>query len=82
MKRLFVLGPTGSDRKYYAKKLKETLSFSVIETGALLRKEIIKKSDLTADISQAFIENRYGKYNFKCLLLIFIQLMTKLLFSW
>jgi len=41
------------------KKLKETLSFSVIETGALLRKEIIKKSDLAGDISQAFLENRY-----------------------
>ena len=54
MKRLFVLGPTGSDRKYYTKKLKETMSFSVIETGALLRKEIIKKSDLAGEISQAF----------------------------
>lgn len=62
MKRLFILGPTGSDRKYYAKKLKESMSFSVIETGALLRKEIIKKSDLAADISKAFFENRYGNY--------------------
>lgn len=40
------------------------MSFSVIEIGALLRKEIIKKSDLAADISQAFFENRYGNYNF------------------
>jgi adenylate kinase family enzyme len=64
VKRLFILGPTGSDRKYYSKKLKESMSFSVIEIGALLRKEIIKKSDLAADISQAFFENRYGNYNF------------------
>jgi adenylate kinase family enzyme len=78
VKRLFVLGPTGSDRKYYTKKLKETLSFSVIETGALLRKEIIKKSDLAGDISQAFLENRYGKNNFLYLIFIFVQLMTKL----
>jgi adenylate kinase family enzyme len=60
VKRLFILGPTGSDRKYYTKKLKESMSFNVIETGALLRKEIIKKSDLAQNISQAFFENRYG----------------------
>lgn len=39
------------------------MSFSVIETGALLRKEVIKKSDLATDISQAFVENRYGNLN-------------------
>ena len=54
------------NKKYenYSKKLKESMSFSGIEIGALLRKEIIKKSDLAADISQAFFENRYGNYNF------------------
>jgi hypothetical protein len=50
VKRLFILGPTGSDRKYYAKKLKESLNFNVIEVGALLRKELIKKTEFAAEI--------------------------------
>ena len=36
VKRIFLLGPPGSDRKDYAKRLKEKFNLTVIETGDLL----------------------------------------------
>ena len=39
VKRIFLLGPPGSERKEYAKRLKETFNLTVIETGDLLQKE-------------------------------------------
>jgi len=42
MKRMFLLGPTGSGRKAYCKTIKENFNLTVIETGSLLQKEIQK----------------------------------------
>lgn len=36
VKRIFLLGPSGSNRKAYCKTLRETFGLNIIETGTLL----------------------------------------------
>jgi adenylate kinase family enzyme len=42
VKRIFLLGPTGSERKEYAKRLKDQFNLTFIETSDLLSKEATK----------------------------------------
>jgi len=45
VKRVFIVGPPGAERKEFAKRSKDKFPLTVIETGSLLKKEITKKSD-------------------------------------
>lgn len=62
MKRFFILGPPGSERKEYSKRLREKFGMNVIETGTLLKKEITKKSDNAEAIKKAFENRTLGKF--------------------
>lgn len=57
VKRVFILGPPGSERKEFAKRTKDKFPLVVIEAGSLLKKELTKKTDNAAAIQKAF-ENR------------------------
>ena len=54
MKRVFVVGPPGAERKEFAKRAKDKFPLTVIETGSLLKKEVTKKSDHSEAIQRAF----------------------------
>jgi len=54
VKRLFVVGPPGCERKEYAKRIREKYPMTIISTGDLLKKEITKKTDHSEAIKQAF----------------------------
>jgi adenylate kinase len=45
-KRIFISGPTGSNRKEVALALAEHFNWTCISVGDLLKKEVSKKSDL------------------------------------
>ena len=45
VKRFFLLGPPGSDRKDHAKRMRDTFGMNLIETSALLKKEIIRNTE-------------------------------------
>ena len=59
--RVVLIGPPGSEKKDYAKKLRERYGMSVVETGTLLKKEMQKKSPLGARVRKAFERREYGK---------------------
>lgn len=59
VKRIFILGPPGSERREYAKKLRENFGLNIIETGSLLKKEVQKKSDLGLKIAQNMSNREY-----------------------
>lgn len=59
MKRIFVLGPPGSERKEYAKRLKDQFDLTLIETGELLKKEAAKDSPDGKRIQQAFAQQTF-----------------------
>lgn len=56
------MGPPGSDRKEYAKRIKDNFNMSIVETGALLRKEVTKGTDAGVEIEKCLKENRFGKW--------------------
>ena len=45
VKRVFIVGPPGCERKDYAKRIREKYPMTIISTGDLLKKEITKKTD-------------------------------------
>ena len=61
VKRFILIGPPGSEKKEYCKKIREQFGVSVIETGSLLRKEVQKQTDNGIKIQQAFDDKKYGK---------------------
>jgi len=44
VKRIFVLGPSGSYRKDFVARIKDQFGLTVIETGDLLKKEVSKET--------------------------------------
>jgi adenylate kinase family enzyme len=54
-----VIGPAGAHKKEHCKKLAETFDIKVIETGPLLRAEVLKKTELGAKIQAAFTACEY-----------------------
>ena len=64
VKRVFILGPPGSERKEYAKRCKDKFPIVVIETGALLKKELLKKTEHAEAIKKAFEQRVLGKLPF------------------
>lgn len=61
MKRVFVLGPPGCERKDYAKRLKDQFNMQLIETSDLLTKEAEQNTPEAKQIQAAFKEGSYGK---------------------
>ena len=61
MKRVFILGPPGSERKEFAKRTKDKFPLVVIEAGSLLKKELTKKTDNAAAIQKSFENRVLGK---------------------
>lgn len=59
VKRIFLLGPSGSDRKEYAKRLKDQFSLTMIETGDLLKKEAEQDTPQGRRISTALTQGAY-----------------------
>lgn len=45
MKRVFIIGPPGAERKEFAKRAKDKFPLTIIETGSLLKKEVEKKTE-------------------------------------
>ena len=44
------MGPPGSDRKDHAKRMRDTFGMNLIETSALLKKEVIKNTEYASAI--------------------------------
>lgn len=53
VKRIFILGPSGSERKEYAKRLKDRFNLTFIETSDLLSKESKKDTADAKKIKEA-----------------------------
>ena len=64
VKRIFVLGPPGSERKEYAKRLKDQFKISLIETGELLKEEAAKDTPDGKKIAKALAAHTFGKFIF------------------
>lgn len=54
MRRVFIIGPAGSNRKENALALSEYFGWTCISVGDLLKKEISKKTEHSATIQEAF----------------------------
>lgn len=63
MKRIFLLGPPGSERKEYAKRIKEQFDLQLIDTSELLNKEAEKDTPEAKRIKEAFAQNVFGKFS-------------------
>jgi hypothetical protein len=50
VKRFFLMGPPGSDRKDHAKRMRDTFGMNLIETSALLKKEVIRNTEYSQQI--------------------------------
>lgn len=61
VKRIVLIGAPGCEKKEQARGLREKYGMQVIETSALLKKEVDKKSDLGAKIEQSMKNREYGK---------------------
>ena len=61
-KRVFLVGPPGSNRKEIALSLGEYFNWQSISVGDLLKKEISKKSEYGKAIIESQKYYRYGKY--------------------
>jgi adenylate kinase family enzyme len=61
VKRIFIVGPPGSNRKENAGALAEYFSWESISVGDLLKKEVSKKSEFGKIISECLKTYRYGK---------------------
>lgn len=60
-KRIFLIGPTGSDARGIALQLCDSLSFASVSVGDLLRKEVSKKSENGQKIEAAMKSFQYVK---------------------
>jgi hypothetical protein len=60
-KRIFMVGPPGSNRKENALALAEYFNWQSISIGDLLKKEVSKKSEYGKAISESLKNYRYGK---------------------
>ena len=58
-KRIFLVGPPGSNRKVTALALEEHFSWHCISVGDLLKKEIAKKSEFGKTIAECQKHYRY-----------------------
>ncbi len=54
MRRILVVGPAGSNRKENALALGEYFGWQCISMGDLLKKEVMKKTEYAAAISESF----------------------------
>ena len=61
-RRIFLMGPPGSNRKENALALAEHFGWSCISIGDLLKKEVSKKSDYGKAISDNIKNSTYGKF--------------------
>jgi adenylate kinase len=61
VRRVFLMGPTGSFRQDNALFLAEHFGWKCISTGDLLRKEVLKKNTAGIKIKDAFSKFEYGK---------------------
>ena len=61
-RRIFLVGPPGSNRKENALALGEYFNWQSISVGDLLKKEVGKKSEYGKAIVEAQKDYRYGKY--------------------
>jgi adenylate kinase family enzyme len=59
-KRIFMVGPPGSNRKENALALAEYFNWQSISIGDLLKKEVSKKSEYGKAISESLKNYRYG----------------------
>ena len=59
-KRIFIVGPPGSNRKENALALAEYFNWQSISIGDLLKKEVSKKSEYGKAISESLKNYRYG----------------------
>jgi len=62
-KRIFLVGPPGSNRKENALALAEYFSWACISIGDLLKKEVSKKSEYGKAITESLKHYRYGNYS-------------------
>ena len=62
MKRIFILGPAGSERKDYATRVKDQFNLTLIETSDLLNKEAAKDSADARRIQSAQAQGCFGKF--------------------
>jgi adenylate kinase family enzyme len=60
-RRIFLVGPPGSNRKENALALGEYFNWQSISVGDLLKKEVGKKSEYGKAIVEAQKDYRYGK---------------------
>ena len=59
MRRVFIVGPAGSNRKENALALGEYFGWACISMGDLLKKEVSKKTEFASAILEAFHLYRY-----------------------
>jgi adenylate kinase len=62
-KRIFLVGPPGSNRKENALALAEYFNWACISIGDLLKKEVSKKSEYGKAITESLKNYRYGNYS-------------------
>ena len=62
VKRFVLTGPSGCGRKEVAGKLKDAHKLTHIDTGALIKLELAKKTDNATKIQEAIDSNSFGKY--------------------
>ncbi len=60
-RRIFIVGPPGSNRKENALALAEHFNWESISIGDLLKKEVSKKSEFGKAITESLKNYRYGK---------------------
>jgi hypothetical protein len=60
-KKIFLVGPPGSNRKENALALAEYFNWACISIGDLLKKEVSKKSEFGKAITESLHTYRYGK---------------------
>lgn len=56
-----MLGPPGSFRKDYSLYIAEQFGWACIDLGELLKKEVIKKSEIGKKVQDAFKSYRFSK---------------------
>ena len=61
-KRIFLMGPPGTNRKETALALADHFSWQCISVGDMLRNEVSKKSEAGKVIAECFKNYRYGKW--------------------
>lgn len=58
------MGPPGSDRQQNADAMAALFGWTSLNTGEILRKELVKTSDAGKIVAESFEKHEYGKYLF------------------